>query len=78
MSERGLIDLLYADACRVSLDPVVPYAWQFKGEAVWMPSCQGPGLNCFGLIRRDSILLFETSLQNLTAEFVISGLNAFL
>ena len=74
MSEANLIDLYYADECRVSLDPVIPYAWQFKGEDVWMPSSQGSGLNCLGLIRRDSTLLFETSTQNLTAEFLTERL----
>lgn len=74
MSGQGLIDLYYADECRVSLDPVVPYAWQFKDEEVWMPSTQGPGFNCFGLIRRDSTLLFEVSTQNLTAKFLVERL----
>ena len=48
--------------------------WQFKDEDVWMPASQGSGLNCFGLIRRDSTLLFETSLHNLTAEFIVERL----
>lgn len=74
MSEANLIDLYYADECRVSLDPVVPYAWQFKDEDIWMPSSQGPGFNCFGLIRRDSTLLFEVSTQTLTAEFLAERL----
>lgn len=74
MSDLNLIDLYYADECRVSLDPVVPYAWQFADEDVWMPASQGPGLNCLGLIRRDSTLLFEVSTQNLTAEFLVERL----
>ena len=53
----------------------MPYAWQFKDEEVWMPSTQGPGLNCFGLIRRDSSLLFEISTQNLTAEYLVERLD---
>lgn len=74
LSDLNLIDLYYADECRVSLDPVVPYAWQFADEAVWMPSSQGPGFNCFGLIRRDNALLFESSTQSLTAEFIVEWL----
>ena len=58
----------------VSLDPVVPYAWQFADEDVWMPASQGPGLNCLGLIRRDSTLLFEVSPHNFTAEFIVERL----
>jgi len=34
MSEQGLIDLYYGDESRISLQPCVPYAWQFKGEDV--------------------------------------------
>lgn len=71
----NLINLYYADECRVSLDPVVPYGWQFKDEDVWTPSTQGPGLNCFGLICRDGTLLFEVSAQNLTAEFLVERLD---
>ncbi len=61
MSASNLLDLYYADECRVSLDPVVPYARQFKGEDVWTPTSRGPGLNCLGLIRRNSASLFEVS-----------------
>lgn len=39
-----------------------------------MPTSRGPGLNCFGLIRRDSSLLFEVSTQNLTAKFLVERL----
>ena len=70
----NLIDLFYADECRVSLDPVVPYAWQFKGEDVWLPASQGPGLHCLGLVRRNSSLLFEVSTHSLTAEFLVERL----
>lgn len=66
--------MYYADECRVSLNPVVPYAWQFKDEALWMPATQGAGRNCFALIRRDNTLLFETSLQSLTADFIVERL----
>ena len=75
MAEADLIDLYYADECRVSLEPVVPYAWQFDDEQVWMPASQGPGLNCFGLLRRDNTLLFRTCTQNLTSTFIIEQLD---
>ncbi len=50
MSEHGLIDLYYGDESRISLQPCVPYAWQFQDEEVFMPSTQGRGLNCFALL----------------------------
>lgn len=52
----------------------MPYAWQFKDEDVWMPASQGAGLNCFGLIRKDNTLLFETSTQSLTGDFIVERL----
>lgn len=66
-----MIDLYYADECRVSLNPVVPYAWQFEDEAVWMPTSQGSGLNCFGLIARDNTLHFETITKSIDSSFII-------
>ncbi len=74
MAAENLIDLYYADECRVSLSPVVPYAWQFDDEQVWMPSSQGPGLSCFGLLRRDNTLCFQTTSQTITASFIVEQL----
>ncbi len=64
MSECGWIDLLYGDESRVSLQPCVPYAWQFKGEEIFMPSTQGQGLNCFALLSRANECRFETTTRN--------------
>lgn len=75
MAEADVIDLYYADECRVSLSPVVPYAWQFEDEDVWLPASQGPGLNCFGLLRRDNTLLFQTSTQTTTGTFIVEQLD---
>jgi hypothetical protein len=38
LSKLGLIDLYYGDESRVSMEPCVPYGWQFAGEDVFMPS----------------------------------------
>jgi transposase len=76
MSDQGLIDLYYADECRVSLNSTVPYGWQFKGEDVWMPASQGPGLNCFGLIARDSTLNFKTTTRSIDSTFIVQQLDA--
>ena len=75
MAAENLIDLYYADECRVSLSPVVPYAWQFEDEDVWTPSSQGAGLNCFGLLRRDSTLRFQTCTHTITSAFIVEQLD---
>lgn len=54
LSERGEIELIYADAARVSVNAVVPYGWQFPDEDVFMPSTQGAGLNCFAFLQRNN------------------------
>jgi len=74
MSEQGWIDLFYADESRISLEPCVPYAWQFKDEEVFMPSTQGQGLNCFALLSRANECRFQTTTQNIDARFIIEQL----
>ena len=77
MSEQGLIDLYYGDESRVSLEPCVPYAWQFKDEQVFMPSDKGKGLNCFALLRRvmePNSCRFVTTSNNIDASFIAEQL----
>lgn len=74
MSEQGWIDLYYGDESRVSLEPCVPYAWQFKGEEVFMPSDKGQGLNCFALLSRANVCRFETTTQRIDGAFIVEQL----
>jgi len=74
LSKLDLIDLYYGDESRVSIDPCVPYGWQFKDEQVFMPSAKGSGLNCFALLTRANDLLFETTRQRITSGFIIEQL----
>ncbi len=70
LSEAHKIDLYYADEAAVSLEPCVPYAWQFPDEQVSMPSEKGKGVNCFALLARDNRALIETTGENITAHFI--------
>jgi hypothetical protein len=70
LSRKGAIDLVYADAARVSVQPCVPYGWQFADEDVFMPATQGAGLNCFALLRRDNWCRYETSRESIRSEFI--------
>jgi transposase len=74
LSQQGLIDLYYGDESRVSMEPCVPYGWQFPGENVFMPTSKGRGLNCFALLSRANDLVFETTRQAITSEFIIGQL----
>jgi transposase len=71
LAQSGLIDLYYGDESRVSLDPCVPYGWQFAGESVFMPAAKGAGLNCFALLTRDNDLVFETTRRRITSRFIV-------
>jgi len=71
LSQAGLIDLYYGDESRVSVDPCVPYGWQFAGEEAFMPAAKGAGLNCFGLLTRANDLLFEVTRRRITSQFII-------
>ena len=70
LSETNLIDLYYSDESRVSLEPSIPYGWQFADEEVFMPSAKGNGLNCFALLMRNNQCLIQTSFETLTSRFI--------
>ncbi len=74
LSEEGSIDLYYGDESRVSLEPCIPYGWQFPDEAVFMPAQKGAGLNCFALLKRNNECLIETGEQNINSQFILERL----
>ncbi len=74
LSEEGSIDLYYGDESRVSLEPCIPYGWQFADEAVFMPTQKGAGLNCFALLKRNNECLIETGEQNINSQFILERL----
>lgn len=71
LSHAGQIELYYGDESGVSLEPCVPYGWQFSDEAVAMPSAKGKGINCFGLFTRSNKSVAAVSENPINAEFVI-------
>lgn len=77
LSERGHIDVFYGDESRVSLQPCIPYGWQFQGEQVVMPSEQGGGVNCFVLLSRDNRCHARLTQETVTAAFISEELDAF-
>ena len=77
LSEANNIDLYYADEAAVSLEPCVPYAWQFPDEQVSMPSAKGKGINCFALLGRDNRSLIETTRETITAHVIFEQFERF-
>jgi len=76
LARRDLIDLYYGDESRVSLQGHVPYGWQFADEAVFVPSSQGAGLNCFALLTRANVCRFAICQESIDSAFVVEQLEA--
>ena len=74
-SEAGNIDLLYGDESRVREQGYVPYGWQLKDEQVAIEVSKGKALNCFALLSRSNELIYKTTQQSITADFVIEHLD---
>lgn len=74
LSENGSIDLYYGDESRVSIEPCIPYGWQFPDEEVFMPSAKGGGLNCFALLKRNNQCFIKTSEQTFSGQFIFEQL----
>lgn len=70
LSQAQQIDLYYADEAAVSLEPCVPYGWQFADEQAAMPSSKGKGVNCFALLCKDNQARIETTSAGITARFI--------
>lgn len=77
LSASRLLDLYYGDESGVNLEPNVPYGWQFKDEAVAMPSAKGKGINCFGLFTRNNESWTAVSEKAITGQFVLEQLERF-
>ena len=78
LSNNRLIDLYYADESRVSLEPCVPYGWQFADEEVSVPSAKGDGLNCFALFSRNNRCLIETRPRNHQQSIYFRAVGSFI
>ena len=77
LSEGGRIDLYYLDESRVSVEPCIPYGWQFPDEEVFMPSAKGNGLNCLAILGRNNQCLIETTEQNINSRMIFERLESF-
>jgi len=54
MEDKKLIELYFCDESGFSTVPVVPYAWQKKGEQITLPSTESMRYNVLGFMKRNS------------------------
>ena len=76
-SDKGEIDFYYFDESGFTLEPCVPYAWQYIGKTIELPSSKSRRLNVLGFIDRDcrfESYVFEGSVNS---EVVIACFNEF-
>ena len=51
--KNGEIDLFYFDESGFTLEPCVPYAWQYINETIEIPSSKSKRLNVLGFVNRE-------------------------
>jgi transposase len=76
-AEKNLIDIYYADETQVSMNPCVPYGWQFKEEKVGMPTSKEGKINCFGMISRKNDFIWATTAGAIDSHFIIEQMDRF-
>ncbi len=77
LSVQGSIDLCYGDESHVCTEGYVPYAWQFKGEDVHVPTQRAARLNIFGMVCRYNIYHGFTTHANIGSVQVVDFLDRF-
>ena len=71
------LELYYFDESDFSLRPVVPYAWQPKGQTLRLPSAASPRLNVLGFFSKTQPAFFQQTETTVNSQTVIAAFNAF-
>lgn len=67
LAQKNYLDLCFYDESHFGLVPVVPYAWQKKGETIALPSFRGKYINVAGFYQTNNerkMYLFEKETIN--------------
>jgi transposase len=70
-------ELYYFDESGFSLHPVVPYAWQPKGQTIRIPSTASPRLNVLGFFSKTQPAFFQQTEKTVNSQTVVAAFNAF-
>lgn len=71
------IDLYFADESTFSMVPVLPYAWQERGQKIEIFPQRDKKVNLFGIFRPDNVAITYQSEENINAEFLVQSINDF-
>lgn len=75
-ANSGEIDLYFQDESGFSMTPVVPYAWQYKGENILIDSSRSQQINALGFLSLHHDLKSMTFMGGINSECVISAIEA--
>ena len=78
LEDNQYIDLYYGDASHFSLVPNVPYAWQFAGEPILLPSIRGKSTSVFGLMKKSGKLFYDFFDKTMNSDSLIDFFDRFL
>lgn len=71
------IDLYFGDEAGFSMQPVLPRAWQPKGEQIRIFPQRDKKLNLFGVFRADNVAVTYQTKANINSRFLISAIDDF-
>jgi len=77
LSLGGEIDLYFGDEAGFSMQPVLPRAWQAKGERIGIFPQRDKKLNLFGIFRADNVAVTYQTKDNINSRFLISAIDDF-
>jgi transposase len=78
LEDSGYIDLYFGDESHFGLTPVVPYAWQTKGNPILLPAAKGRYLNVVGLMSRKNDLFFDMLETTFNSDKAITFMDKFV
>ena len=71
------IDLYFGDEAGFSMQPVLPRAWQAKGEQIRIFPQRDKKLNLFGIFRADNVAVTYQTKENINPKFLIASIDDF-
>lgn len=77
LAETRQIDLYFGDEAGFSMQPVLPRAWQARGEQIRLFPQRDKKLNLFGIFRADNVAVTYQTKENINSRFLIAAISDF-
>ena len=73
----GRINLVFGDESTFSMNPVLPYAWQRRGERIEIFPQRDKKMNLFGIFRPDNFCVSYECPKNINSDFLIAAIEDY-